>query len=55
MSTQLCQDLIRARIVRELLDGQVIQKNWGLNIDSAADLEFWSGIRQESVVAGIWC
>ena len=44
VSTQLCQDLIRAKkFVRELLGWPGHTKELGLNVDSAADLEFWSG------------
>jgi len=44
MSTRLCQDLIRAKkFVGELLGWPGHMKELGLNIDSAADLEFWSG------------
>ena len=43
MSTQLCQDLIRAKkFVRELIGRPGHMKELALNIDLAADLEFWS-------------
>jgi len=44
MSTQLCQDLIRAKkFVREFLGRPGHTKELGLNIDSAANLEIRSG------------
>ena len=44
MSTQLCQDLIGPKkFVREFLGRPGHMKELGLNVDSAANLEIWSG------------
>jgi len=43
MGAWLCQDLIwPKKFIREFLGGPSCMKELGLNIDSTADLEFWS-------------
>src|SRR5882724_9461448 len=51
MSTQLCQDLRAKKFVGELLGWPGHTKKLGFNVDSAADLEFWSG---SSLGVGGW-